>query len=343
MKHLTIVFSVVTVCAYAQTPAAKPSTPKPAAAKAAPAKDAPAPAISPETVVFKVGERPVTKAEFERLIATFPPEIQKTAKTNPRQVMQSFFLMQSLSKLAESEKLDQMSPFKEQLELQRMQFLATTVLNRESSRIQVSDDDLKARYEADKTEKYEQAKISAIVVMFTDPKAITAQLDMSNGKKPEVKDVVGVRLEPEAKKIADGIVADLRGGAEFAAVARQRSDDKSSAAKGGDFGVIRRVDRVPEDIKKAVFALKPGEISEPVRQPLGFYIVKVESRTVQPLDEVKQLVADDLKQERFQKWMSSMQSQFEINVEAPSYFQPASPSLPPAQSSAPAAAAPKTR
>lgn len=318
MKHLTLVLSVVTVCAYAQTPAAKPA------------------AIAPETVVFKVGDRPVTRAEFERLIATFPPEIQKTAKTNPRQVMQSFFLMQSLSKQAESEKLDQMSPFKEQLELQRMQFLATTVLNRESSRIQVSGDDLKARYEADKTEKYEQAKISAIVVMFTDPKAITAQVDMSNGgKKPEVKDVVGVRLEPDAKNIADAIVADLRGGADFAAVARQKSDDKSSAAKGGDFGVIRRVDRVPEDIKKAVFALKPGEISEPVRQPLGFYIVKVESRTVQPFDEVKQLVTDDLKQERFQKWMSGMQSKFEIDVEAPSYFQPAAPSSPPAQSSVP--------
>jgi peptidyl-prolyl cis-trans isomerase C len=346
MKLFTTLLAVLAVCAYGQAPSAPP---KPAASKPAPVKPAnqaePAAAVKPDAVIFKVGDRPVTRAEFERIVAAFPPEIQQNAKSNPRQVMQSYFLMQNLSKMAETEKLDQTSPFKEQLELQRVQFLATTIVNRESTRIQVSEEDMKARYEADKENKYEQAKISAIVVMFTDPKAITAQVDMSDPKKPAMKDVVGVRLEPEAKRIADDIVAQLRGGAEFATVARQKSEDKASAAKGGDFGVVRRIDRIPEDIKKAVFALKPGEVSAPVRQPMSFYIIKLENRTVQPFTEVQQFVANDIKQERFQKWMTGIQKQFEITVEEPSYFEPAPVPAPQSGAAAPSpsAASPKAR
>mgnify|MGYP000947243168 CR=1 FL=1 len=324
MKYFTFLFSALVMCAQVQV--VSPSTPAKAEAK---------PPVKPDTVLFKVGDRPVTAAEFERVIATFPPEIAQSAKNNPRQVMQSYYLMQSLSKRAEDEKLDQTSPFKEQLALQRMQYLATQIVNRESSRITVAENDVQAKYEADKAEKYEQAKLSAIVIMYTDPKTAVAQVDMSNPKKMEPKPVSGVRLEPEAKKIADDVVAKLRAGADFAALAKEKSDDKNSAAKGGDFGVIRRSDRVPDDLKRAAFALKPGEVSEPIKQPLGFYIVKLEDRKVQPFTEVRAMVENELKQERFQKWMSGLQKEYEVSLETPSYFEPApAPKMPGAPSGA---------
>jgi hypothetical protein len=59
------------------------------------------------------------------------------------------------------------------------------------------------------------------------------------------------------------LVKQLRDGADFAELAKKNSEDKNSAASGGDFGVLRRGDRIPEEIKTAVFALKPGEVSDP--------------------------------------------------------------------------------
>ena len=78
--------------------------------------------------------------------------------------------------------------------------------------------------------------------------------------------------DPKAKKSlteaeAKAKIADLRkkllSGADFGQVARENSDDKESAAKDGDFPPIKRSSSYPEDIKNAVFALKPGEISAP--------------------------------------------------------------------------------
>jgi peptidyl-prolyl cis-trans isomerase C len=306
------------VCAFALC--AQSTAPTPAADKA--------PEIAPDTVVLKVNGKPVTAAEVKHLVSIFSPEIQKSAMTNPQQVFQSYFLLESLSRQALAEKLEETSPVKEQLELQRMQFLATTILNREPSRIHVSEEDQRKRYEADKDTKYEQAKIRAILVMFADRKTIAAQMNMSDPSSPKLSEAKAVRQEPEAKEIAESIVKQVREGADFETLAREKSDDKSSAQKGGEFGTIRRGDRIPDEVKQAVFALKPGEVSDPIRQTMGYYILKLESRSIQPFGEVKQQVENDVRQERFQQWMSGLQKQFEVTIEAPAFFPGAPVAIP---------------
>ncbi len=276
--------------------------------------------VSPDTVVLKIGERSITAAEFNRLIANFQPEIARAARSNPRAVMQSYFLMQSLSKRAMDEKLDQTSPIKEQLEIQKMQFLATQFINRQSAAIQVNDEDKRQRYEEDKATKYDVAKIRGILIRFTDPKVANAQVDLADPDNPKVSDLKGVRLESEANNLAQKLVVQLRQGADFEKLAREYSDDKGTAAKGGDFGTLRHNQQTPEDVKKAVFALKEGEISDPVKQPIGFYILKLEKRSIEPYEEVQRLVENEIRQERFQHWMSDQQKQFEVEVESPDFF-----------------------
>src|SRR5690349_20976192 len=120
MKYVTLPLCFCALSLYGQSVA--PSTPKPAE-------------VGPDTVLLKAGNHPVTAAEFEKILGSFPENIQQTARKNPRQVMQSYFLMQMLTHQAEQEKVDQTSPVKEQLELQRMQSLATTMVNRHSDSI----------------------------------------------------------------------------------------------------------------------------------------------------------------------------------------------------------------
>jgi peptidyl-prolyl cis-trans isomerase C len=204
--------------------------------------------------------------------------------------------------------------------LQRMQTLATAVVNRQQAAIAVSDEDSQKRYDADRDKKYQQAKIRAVFIQFADPKAINAQVDMADPNAPKVSIPKGQRVESEAKTIAEDVAKQARAGGDFAALAKEKSDDKKTGANGGEFPMLHPSDRIPEDLKKAIFTLKPGEVSDPVRAPNGFYVFKVTERGIQPFDEVKQAVANDVKTERFQKWMTDQQKQFEVTVESPAFF-----------------------
>lgn len=276
--------------------------------------------VAPETVVLKVGAKSITAAEFERMIANYPPDLQQAARTNPKQFFQAYYVMETLTRQAEQEKLDQTSPVKEQLELQRMQTLATAVVNRQQAGIAVSDEEVQKRYDADKDKKYAQAKVRGILVAFADPKALHAQVDMSNPSAPKASVPMGLRSEAEAKTIAEELATGLRSGADFAAVAKERSEDKQSAGKGGDLGMLRQTDRMPEDIKRTVFALRSGQVSDPIRQQNGFYIIKVEDRSIVPFAEAKTPIVNEIRQERFQQWMTGVQKPFEVSVENPAFF-----------------------
>jgi peptidyl-prolyl cis-trans isomerase SurA len=69
------------------------------------------------------------------------------------------------------------------------------------------------------------------------------------------------------------IAAKLREGAEFADLARARSDDPESAKRGGEFAIY---ERGPADslLKSAAFALRVGEVSEPIESPFGWHFIQ---------------------------------------------------------------------
>lgn len=94
-----------------------------------------------------------------------------------------------------------------------------------------------------------------------------------------------LRVEPDAtpeeeaavEQRARELIERIRGGEEFAAVAREASEDPGSKANGGDLGFFRRGHMVPA-FDEVAFSLEPGELSEPVRTDYGFHIIRVEER-----------------------------------------------------------------
>jgi peptidyl-prolyl cis-trans isomerase D len=103
-----------------------------------------------------------------------------------------------------------------------------------------------------------------------------------------------------ARKKAEDILSEIRAGGDFAAIAKKRSDDKETAAAGGDLGVIQH-GKLSPSVDAAAWALNPGEVSDIVETPEGFDIVKLDERLdagLRPLDEVRGEVEQSLRMER---------------------------------------------
>ncbi len=104
------------------------------------------------------------------------------------------------------------------------------------------------------------------------------------------KDIAGKDGEPEvhARHILVGseadalkVIADLKKGGDFAAIAKDRSSDPG-AGQGGDLGFFKKGDMVPE-FSAVAFTLKVGEISDkPVKSQFGWHVIKVEERRAAP-------------------------------------------------------------
>lgn len=78
-------------------------------------------------------------------------------------------------------------------------------------------------------------------------------------------------------KIQD-IAKQARAGADFAGLAKKHSADSATASQGGDLGEIRR-GALPKELEDAVYALKSGEVSQPVRSTYGYHLVKLTAHT----------------------------------------------------------------
>jgi peptidyl-prolyl cis-trans isomerase C len=267
----------------------------------------PAPDLPPETVVatFGNGEK-LTAGELKGFIAAMPPNMQQSALRDRKAFVQQVALMHRLAEMAEQAKLDQQSPTRESLEFNRLYLLMNAQLQQKLSGTIVPPSEVQAFYDRNK-DRFTQAKVKAIYVSFSaNPQS------GSDGKKH--------LTEAEAQAKIEKLRTAVVGGANFVKLVKENSEDTTSAAKDGDFGVIRRTDNLPDAIRKAIFALKAGEVSEPVRQPNGFYLFRAEELSTQPFPEVQEEISNELRQALFKAWMDATTGSLNLKLENQTFF-----------------------
>ena len=148
----------------------------------------------------------------------------------------------------------------------------------------VPEKEIKAYYESHLNlfKQPEQVKASHILIKV-DPKA----------KEPEKEDAL--------KKIRDVQKKQIKGD-DFAKLAKEYSQGPSNA-KGGDLGYFKRGQMVPA-FEEVAFKLKPGEVSDIVKTRFGYHLIKVVDKKPEstvPYEEIKDKLAQYLKQEKVQK------------------------------------------
>jgi peptidyl-prolyl cis-trans isomerase D len=175
----------------------------------------------------------------------------------------------------------------------RLQY-AELRLDQVATTMQVSDADLHAAYEKNKS-------------TYVVPEKRHASHILISGGKDDAAD----------KKLADDVYAQAKAGKDFAQLAKQYSKDPGSADKGGDLGWADKTTFVGP-FSDAVFSMSPGELRGPVKTQYGYHIIRLEE--VQPgktktFEEARpELEADQRKNhatDRFGEIQEQLQTQLE--------------------------------
>ena len=124
-------------------------------------------------------------------------------------------------------------------------------------------------------------------------------------------------LDTQARKQADDLHARLAKGEDFAALAKQYSQDPGSAVKGGDLGFFGKGMMV-KPFEDTAFALKPGELSSVVKTAFGYHILRLEETRLKKAHakdgDVKKEVIEQKKQQVLSKWREDLRKEAKIET-----------------------------
>ncbi len=287
-------------CLLAQTP---PPVAAPAPAPAA-AAETPAPNVPPDRVVITVGDRKVTAAEFEAMIESMPAQYQTAARGPGRkQFVDGVVRMFALAEEGKRRKIDQEALFKTKVAFDATNILASLTAEQITKDLKPSEADLKQYFDEHKSEMERVHARHILIRMQGSPIAL----------KPGQKDLT----EAEALARAEEIRKRLAAGEDFATVARAESDDSGAATNGGDLGTFGRGQMVPA-FEEGAFALKPGEISQPVKSQFGYHIIRCEDKE-ESFEAAKPEIEKRLQPELAQKALKEIEGRNGVKLD-PEFF-----------------------
>ena len=168
-------------------------------------------------------------------------------------------------------------------------------------------------------EAYVSDKMAAVVTdsMVKDEYQISIALEK---KSEEVK---ARHILVKTKKEAMAVIAELKGGADFAKVAKAKSTGPSSRS-GGDLGYFGFKQMVPP-FSKAAFALKPGDYTtEPVKTQFGWHVIKVEDRRMAGaanFEQASQKIRQELRQKAYKDTIANLRAKAKIEVSGSGSFK----------------------
>jgi peptidyl-prolyl cis-trans isomerase C len=245
------------------------------------------------TAVAVINGKPITATEFDLRWSQLPEYARKKypGEAGRKQFLEELIDREVLLQEAKRRGTDQDRALLERVERFKERGILDLLMREEvDSRITSSPEEVKAYYEANRE-------------TFTAPHEFKASHIL-------------VKSEAEAIELRKQLAA----GKEFTELAKAHSIDTATKDKGGDLGLVKRGQTVP-DFEKTLMKLKPGEVSEPVATQFGYHIIKLASRTKgRPLsyedakDQAREQLVLDKKQKRFKDLVAALRGKAQIQI-----------------------------
>lgn len=237
----------------AQTPA--PATPPATTPPAAAALPTPADGVLARVHGIEIRQADLDAAEED-------VGGQQTAQMSPeqkREYLLSFVIDLTLAaRAAEQRRIQDGPDFARRMAYYRNKLLVETLLNNET-RERVTEEAMRKIYDEQRARITPEDEVRARHIL--------------------------VETEDEAK----ALIAQIRGGGDFEALAREKSKDPGGQRNGGDLGFFTKGQMVTE-FAEAAFAMQPGQLSEaPVKSQFGWHIIKVEERRQRAIPSFEQV------------------------------------------------------
>jgi peptidyl-prolyl cis-trans isomerase C len=225
-----------------------------------------APAGPQGNVLAKVNGEAITEADVEMAMEDVAAEYPNLPPAGIKDITLDFLIeMKVVAQKAKADKIDQSDEFKRRMAYVQQRVLMQQLMVVEAKKV-ASDAALKKYY------------------------------DEQIGQIKPVEEVRARHILVEGEDDAKKIAARIKGGEDFAKVAKEVSKDPGSGAEGGDLGFFTK-DRMVPEFAETAFAMKAGDISAPVKSQFGWHIIKLEERRQKPLPpfaEVKDRIAQAL-------------------------------------------------
>ena len=202
-----------------------------------------------------------------------------------------------------------------------------------------SEDDVKQRIQRAADRVLTEAYLTRLIDNAVTDEALKAAYDDFKTSFTPEEEVRARHILVATEDEAKAIKAELDKGGDFAKIAADKSTDPG-AANGGDLGFFT-ADRMVKPFADAAFAMKPGEISDPVQSQFGWHVIKLEERRKQPVpsfEDKKQELEVQLQREAVDDALEALKA--DAKVERLAETMPEAPASEAPASEAPASEAP---
>ena len=257
-------------------------------------------AAAQDAVVGKMGNVEIKTSEMLRILDAQSPEVRRqltAGLTELDRLARSELVRQSLLAEAKSKGWDKKPEVTFVMERAKEQALLQLYMSdvARPPAAYPSEEEIKKAYEANKSAFAAPAQFNLAQIFLAVPE---------NADK-QVRDAA-------QKKAADLAAKARVKGADFAQLAKENSDHKDTAPKGGDLGWLAENQMLPE-IRAVAEKMEKGDVSMPIRSPTGWHIVKVIDKkppSTRPLPEVRDAIVSQMRlrraQEMERKYMEEM-------------------------------------
>lgn len=255
----------------------------------------------------------ITRAEFDKLANALQPNMTPAIRRN---LANKYAIMLRMSTEADKRGLDKQPKFDVVMHFARMQILSgelSHALQEDSGK--VSDGDIEEYYKKNEA-NYEQATLVKIFVPHTKqtPPPTLSKAGSKASTAPTPPTEAQQKTNEEAmKKVSEEIHARLAKGEDAEKLQKEAYVDAGFPGNPPktEMDKVRR-NTLPQS-QKTVMDLKPGEVSEVISDPSGFYIYKMVSKEALPLDSVKAEIRAAVSSQRYRDSMNSFQDNLDMN------------------------------